>query len=241
MKRRRLYLLIVFAIGVIVIVLHRAGFTEPVTVVSEYTLTAEELTALSDKFGTGITAGFYNVYRAGEFQYQLNFLKCKPSDVDALMEAVRLTDQRATLVKSSSGIYEVITPEAGLARRVILALPDVSKLEQAKIIPPQLPGEWMLTGEHYSDSKELKLLEEKVGPGIVQALNQVFLPGVTKRVVVNYLLCDSAEHAQMVYATVAARKSIPGSTLRFGTLVIEIVSDDESRVKDIRRLFVTES
>ena len=205
-----------------------------VTVVSEYKITKEELSALSKQFGVAIKAGYYNTYEFEGFQYGLNYLMCGRGGVDDLAGIAIQLEPRATLVRAPEGVYEVLTFEPELARKIILALPGVEQVEQAKLIPVQFPPEWQLAGESYAKEEQVEQLKNTLGKGIVKVLNQVFIPGSENRASVNYYLCDNADHAQFIYASLAGGSKMPGSVLRYGRLVIAITTDDDRVLKEIK-------
>lgn len=210
---------------------------QQVKVLDDYTLTREDLDELEARLGVMLKSGYNTVLSAGEYRFQLNYLKCAPDDVEALNSAVRLIAPRSTVVRTQSGAYELIAGDPNLARSVILSLDGVGLLEKGKLIPLQLPEDWVITGEAYFDFAQIEMLKKSYGKGITDVMSQVIRAGGAGRIQLSYMLCDNATSAEFVYGKIYANKADTRSVKRLGKLVIEASSDNPELIPQVMAYF----
>jgi len=214
-----------------------ATYAQPVQTVSEYRLAEQDLQNLTERLGIEIFAGFNNIYRFQGLQFQLNYLKCAPVDVEELMGVMQQLAPKNTLARTYEGVYEIITLDHRLARKILLNLDDISLLEKGKLIPMQLPGDWMITAEIYPGYGDLRKLEKSLGKGLVEMLNQVIRVSGGERVQINYFHCDTRENAERIFGVLFAASPRPRSVRRLGALVIEVVTTNSETIDEVMSFF----
>lgn len=229
----------VFFISTIIaaILLSQPILAQPVQVVSEYRLTPADLAEMTERFSIDILAGYNNVYRCQGFQYQINFLKCSPAKVSELVDLLQQIAPRSTLARTSDGVFEVITVDSFLARSVLLNLEDISVLERGKLIPLQLPLEWLITAETFTSKPDIELLNKSHQNGIVEVFNQIIRTGAVDRVQVNYILCMDLASAERVFSLRFTAAKHPRSVKRIGKLVIEVIATNPETVGTVMNYF----
>ncbi len=210
---------------------------QQVKVLDDYTMTREDLDELEARLGVKLKSGYNTMLSAGEYRFQLNYLKCAPEDVEALNSAVRLIAPRSTVIRTQTGAYELIAGDPELARNVILSLDGVGPLEKGKLIPLQLPEEWVITGEAYFDFAQIEMLKKSYGKGITDVMSQVIRAGGTGRIQISYMLCDNATSAEFVFGKIYANKADTRSVKRLGKLVIDISSDNPELIPQAMAYF----
>jgi hypothetical protein len=221
----------------LIAVFGNCAVAQPVEVVKEYTLTADDVQTMTDKLGVEILAGFNNVYRCQGFQYQVNYLACAPASVAELAGVMQQFAPKSTLARTMDGVYEIITLDPLLARRVLLSLDDISILEKAKLIPPQLPSDWLVTAEAFTKGQDLDMMNRSHGGGIVEVFNQILRTSAGDRVQVTYFYCNDFEVAKRVFGIRFAASDHPRSVKRIGKLVIDIATSNPQAVEDVMVYF----
>ena len=217
--------------------LSQAAVAQPVQVISEHKLTSSEVVSMTDRLGIDILDGYNNLYSCQGFQYQINFLKCTPSNVSELAEILQQIAPKSTLARTIDGVYEIITADQILARNVLLSLDGVSILEKGKLIPLQLPIEWLITAETFAESQDILLLNKSSQGSIVEVFNQVIRTGATERVQINYILCADLGSAERVFGVKFASAKHPRALKRIGRLVIEVIATNPDIVSEIMDYF----
>lgn len=210
---------------------------QQVKVIDDYTLTREDLDELESRLGVELKSGYNAVLSADDYRFQLNYLKCAAEDVEALNSAVRLIAPRSTVIRTQSGAYELIAGDPQLARSVLLSLDGVGLLEKGKLIPLQLPEDWVITGEAYFDFAQIEMLKKSYGKGIIDVMSQVIRAGGAGRIQVSYMLCDNATSAEFVYGKIYANKADTRSVKRLGKLVIDASSDNPELIPQVIAYF----
>ena len=231
------FLLIVLIAMAAQIAAATAAAAQQVKVLDEYTLTREDLDMLEERLGVELISGYNSVLSAGDYRFQLNYLKCSYEDVEALQAAVRLIAPRSTVARTGSGVYEIIAGDEILARSVLLSLDGVGVLEKGKLIPLQLKDEWLVTGEAYFGFGELETLKKSYGKGIVDVMSQVIRAGGDGRIQISYMLCDNSTSAEFVFGKIYANKPDTRSVKRLGKLVIDVNADNPELVEPVMALF----
>ncbi len=229
----------VFFISTVIaaILLSQNVLAQPVQVVSEHRLTPADLAEMTERFSVEILAGYNNVYRCQGFQYQINFLKCAPAKVSELVDLLQQIAPRSTLARTNNGVFEIITVDSFLARSVLLNLEDVSVLERGKLIPLQLPLEWLITAETFTGTQDIALLNKSHQNGIVEVFNQIIRTGAADRVQISYILCVDLASAERVFGLRFAAAKHPRSVKRIGKLVIEVIATNPETVGTVMSYF----
>jgi len=186
-----------------------AAYAQPVEVVSEYELTADDLVTMTEKLGVDILGGFNNVYRCQGFQYGLNYLSCAGSNVLGLADVMQQLSLKSTLARTNGGVYEIITLDPTLARRILLSLEDISVLDKAKLIPSQLPEDWLVTAETFTVGNDLEMMNRSHGGEILEVFNQILRTSGGDRVQITYFYCKDVEASERCSGCGSLRVSTP--------------------------------